>query len=695
MVYVPPRVKIRLNKRFLVVALSITTMLCLFSFHAFSFVYDDDPDALIASSRGGLAVWDFCYGKSDDTPLPVDPRTLVVPGVNEGKAVHFNTFWKNCHTDPDAVQEAGAPETCGELRQRYYAGEALMNTGGDNVAALFAGTDYTAMAAGWGISVFSAEAYNKLWTRWAGFEERPENFDELVAQRYGSGFGGGRNPYPLPGEDPNQTDGGSGNLPEIFTQVRKPDGSWSGKIGVTCFSCHSGKVGNEQDGEGLGVLYGGGNSTADLNLFLRDMLPLGYTASLVTPLNLTQTRGTNNASAVNIAFIFPDEGLPSLSGLFSVFFSGSTGAIDTPNFWNMGHRPAKFMDGLFPMDAPRVDAVFYTPFMGLFGSFGGSLADEGQAWMREHGVYMNTWAETQKSPPYPFDVDLELAREGAVLFHELDLWDPSRANPIKRPEGNGSCAGCHGAYSPRYVNDPEFLDTPKLEGMAGYNVPLDIIGTDTARVLTNNEGMQKAGSRNFFGYPATKGTENDCGPQGQKRLRGDREIGYLAPPLYGIWASAPYLHNGSVPNMWELLKPSERKPIWRRKSTPRPDDVPAQTVMGFDTDIYRAYDREKMGWYYDEIPCEDGYRPSVIPNRNCSPTDGNATPFYQRAVNALSSSIVGFWNLFYPPIRDTEFIENRKVYNTRLYSQGNEGHEFNIVLTDEERRAIIEYLKTL
>src|SRR5205085_2445537 len=30
---------------------------------------------------------------------------------------------------------------------------------------------------------------------------------------------------------------------------------------------------------------------------------------------------------------------------------------------------------------------------------------------------------------------------------------------------------------------------------------------------------------------------------------------YKARPLSGIWASAPYLHNGSVPSLAELLKP--------------------------------------------------------------------------------------------------------------------------------------------
>ena len=36
-------------------------------------------------------------------------------------------------------------------------------------------------------------------------------------------------------------------------------------------------------------------------------------------------------------------------------------------------------------------------------------------------------------------------------------------------------------------------------------------------------------------------------------------IGYKARPLNGVWATAPYLHNGSVPNLVELLKPPTQR----------------------------------------------------------------------------------------------------------------------------------------
>lgn len=40
-------------------------------------------------------------------------------------------------------------------------------------------------------------------------------------------------------------------------------------------------------------------------------------------------------------------------------------------------------------------------------------------------------------------------------------------------------------------------------------------------------------------------------------------------------------------------------------------------------------------------------------------------------------------------------LERRLVYDTRILGNGNGGHTFTDVLSDVERRALIEYLKTL
>ncbi len=50
----------------------------------------------------------------------------------------------------------------------------------------------------------------------------------------------------------------------------------------------------------------------------------------------------------------------------------------------------------------------------------------------------------------------------------------------------------------------------------------------------------------------------NCDPK-QQGDKCNRPASYKARPLNGIWASAPYFHNGSVPNLWELLQKPEQR----------------------------------------------------------------------------------------------------------------------------------------
>jgi formylglycine-generating enzyme required for sulfatase activity len=490
---------------------------------------DDDPtQALLGSRRGGSFTWDYCEGKPDATPLPPDPRTLAQPGTNAGKAVHMNTYWKNCHVDPVAVQEVGAAETCGELRERFYRGELLLDTGSAHPAGLFTGTDPDSNLLG---STFSADAYNQVWMVWGGYVQRPQNFDELAAQRYGSGFGPNPNPYPLPGEDPNLTQGGSGKLPEMFTQLRGGQyGEWTGEITVTCHACHSGAVGTGAPGDGPGLTYGGGSSLADLNLFLRDFLALGYEASAAVVLNLNHTRGRNNASLINLAFAAAG-GTGSGPNLAGVITSGSTADMDTPAWWNMGHRPAKFVDGVFPMDSPRVDAVFYAPTIGI--------TPEGQTWMRgkrPRPERLGRGAEVSRVPvpdrhrarragssavPHARSVGARAQQPGA----------PARGQRLvrelpRRVRG----ALCERSGVPRLARA---RGDRRLSGAARHHRHRPGAPAREQRVGSDR------GPRELLRLSPDQGHEQDCGPQNAAALRGSRELGYLAPPLYGVWATAP------------------------------------------------------------------------------------------------------------------------------------------------------------
>ncbi len=69
--------------------------------------------------------------------------------------------------------------------------------------------------------------------------------------------------------------------------------------------------------------------------------------------------------------------------------------------------------------------------------------------------------------------------------------------------------------------------------------------------------------------------------------------GYKGRPLNGIWATAPYLHNGSVPNLYEILLPEEQ----RSKTF----------VLGS-----RAFDPVRVGFAMDQPTTADGYSPFVL-----------------------------------------------------------------------------------
>ncbi len=643
-------------------------------------VIDDLP--LLGGPRGGSPMSNFCEGKHDSAIVPVDPRTLVVPGVNQGKAVAFNTYWKAC---PNAVAR---PATCGALREQAALGYFVAHGQGEpNTPLSFAGGNDNP-------SGLSAELYNQLWDSAWGLPSRPDNFDELVAERYGSPRSIGRNPYPLPGEDPNATNGGSGQLPMTFTQIRRADGTWTGQIGEkVCIFCHNGQLGTAEDGPGMGPQLGGAGSIGDFtvasNDFAKAQGPAGAgTNAALSGVTISTNRGSGAIDFFQLAFVLFSNGDPQLLLNDKIVLSQAIGNIKSPPWWNLAYRPQKFHGAILPTDSSRIDlAAYYDLTKGLSGG-----GEEALAWMDAHSAPFQTWAETVASPRYPRPIDTALAEQGAILFHSKNLWEPSLNNPGARPaDGNGSCAGCHGAYSPRYAHDPSYLDTPELAGIAAYYVPTSIVGTDAVY----SEAMQSLRNADGSISPSIMNQPVIYCGVGASGYTEDKTPIMLAPPLWGIWAAAPYLHNGSVPNLWGVLDPAHERPnIWKRWSTPARADQEGQVIMGYDTNLDRAFDFEKVGWGYDEIPCgAAGSQPYLA----CNPIDPN-TPSPVQQILANIYTLVGLtWNL--PRAEglrmSEEDIENRKIFNTNLYSQGNQGHEFTSVLTDQERRAIIEYLKTL
>ncbi len=125
---------------------------------------------------------------------------------------------------------------------------------------------------------------------------------------------------------------------------------------------------------------------------------------------------------------------------------------------------------------------------------------------------------------------------------------------------------------------------------------------------------------------------------------------YKARPLNGVWATAPYLHNGSVPTLYDLLLPS------RVRNTAPPDWSPPQRV--------------------DPSVLAGKFRPEEF-YLNFSTFDAERVGYGQGA--APGAFKFEMWKSATEPIPGN--------YNS--------GHDYGVTLNDYERKALVEYLKTL
>jgi endo-cleaving rubber dioxygenase len=660
-------------------------------------------DAPLLGSKRAQHVWaSYCDGKDDGAVLPQDPRTLVQPGViATDRAVFFNAWWQDCHAHmPQAERHA---KTCGEYRARRDRGLAFLM---DELP----------------VGASSAEAHNNSWQKW-GLPGRPDNFDQLYTLRYGLNHAPFHNPYPLPGEDPKATNGGSGRLPLGLRQRKDENGQWTGQIGTAaCFQCHGGQIGEPALGENLIGLdnLGLGNNNYDVIISGQDASPFAGTpfSTLLPPLSVDslfnigiKQRGQNNAVGA-FEFLVTVLDLDSLglnpNPLKTVV--GVTGVTDvahplahtqdTPPWWNMGSRPRKFFDAGVSNDSTRIImAAGPGEFDELVSADGRKYRDR----IEQYDQDLEAFFLSLRSPEWPEAIDTALAEQGAVLFHSKDLWAHSGNADAPRPlGGNGSCASCHGAYSPRYVNDPAYLQTPALEGVAGHISPLNVIGTDAARSDMLTPTLRERWDTTYWGY--NDGAANYVAPEDKDPFTEALDdmfplplrpmgvcgwekdvIGYQAPPLYGVWATAPYFHNGSVPTLEQVLNSSLRPAIWQRQLQ---ED---SGIKGFDQRFAAAFDTAAVGWKHSALACTD------IPGSalaNCNPVDDQGPSLVQMTQNFLNG-LVSWTGIVNIPDPSPGAIDKRLVYDTRILGNGNGGHTFSDVLTDTERRAIIEYLKTL
>lgn len=666
----------------------------------------------------------YCESKPDCATLPEDPRVLVAgDNLNSSDyAVYFNDPFEVCETDAlFANQKRGNALLVAKGQEPAYTAKPRPKTCGEWRAALSHGRDYILSNAITGpvltvSSLVNLGTYLKV-PLTGSIEAINTALEKVSMTRYGWPKAPYRNPAPLPGEDPNATNGGSLQLPVSLVQLKDADGKWTGKLGNTCFSCHQGMIGQGEvvgsfaSYDGHPELYGGspnglflgmGGSNTDVGTALWDVDsangvtgPDSFDAVLSNPSWMTnRTRGTNGADQEILSIIFT-RNLDTLDFLGPTYtpqgggkriqsptgFGG--GDQDVPSWW-WQHNKTRYLWVGYGSAGSWREAFFPAGITNQDGHW----QKRREADFEDQDVWLNALEAPKFVGPA---VDTALAEEGALLFHAKDLWADARNSDIPRPPGgNGSCASCHGAYSPRFIHQPGYLPDPRLAGTTGYTVPLSILGTDPAQdslyALSGARGdASSTGGSMFMGHPDSqegyrmpeeraagegpfaKGSE----PKGWKCALGTLG-GYTAQPLHGVWASAPYFHNGSVPTVWDVLSPDTRPNIWRRQRVPESEGMPGSGYRGFDVRLDRAYDYEKLGWKYDVLKC-----------------DSSATASYYTSCEKdhdLSATTA--------PDKDG-IVDDRTIFNTNAYSKGNQGHAWTKVLTDDERRALVEYLKTL
>jgi mono/diheme cytochrome c family protein len=306
----------------------------------------------------------------------------------------------------------------------------------------------------------------------------------------------------------------------------------------------------------------------------------------VSPYTITRTIGVNPADNL-AAILFAHRDVETLAwspDLLLPLPPEIVVPVDVPPWWRMQKKNAMFYVGAGRGDHARIMMTAST------------LCIDSVAEARAIDAYfpdIRAFLLGLRPPAWPFAVDTALAAAGRQVFDD-------------------TCARCHGTYG-----EPGAADDGAYPNLL---VALDEVGTDptlATGAAQFADDYVRWFNDSFFGELSFLSPAR----------------GYVAPPLDGIWATAPFLHNGSVPTLAALLESPAR---------------PTYFTRTFDTD---DYDEAAVGWRF--TPRATG--------QDAEPDDDVRV----------------------------------RIYDTTLLGYGNGGHTFGDALSAGDRTALLEYLKTL
>ncbi len=355
--------------------------------------------------------------------------------------------------------------------------------------------------------------------------------------------------------------------------VRAVDGT---SVTIDCLACHATVTAGQ-------TFIGAGNSQLDVQGLFDDLVALralGQQLGISVPPLPYTIQGRTGAAGANDAFGL---GLYLASKIQSSTQPDHTtaGYQQAPAWWTLRYRRKMYLDG------------------------------SGQA-----GGYRTMMATLLASGTTPATLLADDATFADVYQYILSLtppcWPFGAIDPAARESGrqlfDAHCATCHGVHSGANASFPETIVDPAT------------LGTDPVRA-------QSFDAKDAAWVDATWVGGFGAAPDAMTATGGGH-----APPLAGVWATAPYFHNGSVPDLAGVLDSTKRPTRWRRTGSGAAD-----------------YDPDAVGWRYTTVATSPG----------------------------------------------TSSIEARKVYDTTQPGLGKGGHTFGDALTDADRSDLLAYLRSL
>ena len=218
----------------------------------------------------------------------------------------------------------------------------------------------------------------------------------------------------------------------------------------------------------------------------------------------------------------------------------SIGPTDMPSIWNLKkYQPDKGMLMNLAGDSHDARSVIIDSALGLLAAAPHDSED-----FRKQIDWLVSYLSEKQAPKFPFPVDEKLSQTGRAIFE-------------------ANCARCHASER------------------TGTRVPAEEVGTDKERLKTWSKKAAIESNKvvRNFGIERRGLVENE-------------PSGYIAAFLDGIWLRAPYLHNGSVPSIRDLLKPVAERP----RLFFRGYDVLDPVNVGF---VSEGEEAERVGTRYD------------------------------------------------------------------------------------------------